>query len=72
MDTPREQQAKGGWKQFKGRLQEAWGSLTDDELDRYEGRRDQLEGYLERKTGETREEIRKRIDSLSSDSQYRW
>lgn len=69
-DSPGEQQARGNWKQFKGRLREAWGSLTDDELDRYEGRRDQLEGHIEEKTGETRENVRQMLDRLTREARY--
>lgn len=72
MKTPMEQQSSGSWKQFKGRLKEAWGSLTDDELDRLEGRRDQLEGLIEQRTGEAREQVRRRVDDLSRDTNYRW
>lgn len=70
MGSPAEQQTEGGWKQFRGRIQEAWGSLTDDDLDRYEGRRDQLEGHIQEKTGEARENIRRKIDDLSREAKY--
>lgn len=70
--TPKGQQARGNWKQFKGKLKEAWGALTDDELDRYEGQREQLEGYLEERTGERREAIRERLDRYGRDTDYRW
>ena len=72
MASPTEQQAKGKWKVFKGKLQEAWGSLSGDELDRFEGRREQLEGHIQDKTGEERERIRKRLDKLSKDTEYRF
>lgn len=72
MDSPREQQMEGGWKRMKGRLKEAWGSLTDDDLDRLEGKRDQLEGLIEQRTGESREAIRRRLDSISTESKYRF
>ncbi len=72
MSSPQAQQARGNWKQFKGRLQEAWGALTNDDLDRYEGRREQLEGFIQEKTGEAREAIRKRLDELSEEAQYRF
>ena len=72
MKSPAEQQASGNWKQFKGKLKEAWGSLTDDELDRLEGRRDQLEGMIEERTGETRADIQRRLDTMSRDHGYRW
>ena len=72
MDSPREQKMQGSWKQFKGRIKEAWGSLSDDELDRMEGRRDQLEGLIEQKTGESRQNIRKEIERLSTEAKYKF
>ena len=72
MDSPREQQMEGGWKRFKGRLKEAWGTLTDDEIDRMEGKRDQLEGLIEQKTGESRANIRRELDRLSTESKYKF
>ena len=70
MKTAKQQKAAGNWKQFRGRIKEAWGALTDDELDRYEGQRDQLVGYVETKTGERRDEIAKRLDRFSNDTGY--
>lgn len=70
MSSPSEQQAEGTWKQFKGQLQEAWGDLTGDDLDRYEGKREQLEGHIQEKTGENRKAVRKKIDRLSKDAKY--
>jgi len=72
MKAPAEQKSSGAWKQFKGRLKEAWGDLTDDDLDRLEGKRDQLEGLLEQRTGQARSDIRKRLDELSRESHYGW
>lgn len=70
MDSPREQQMEGNWKQFKGRLKEAWGTLTDDDLDRMEGKRDRLEGLIEERTGESRQNIRREIDRLATETKY--
>ena len=69
---PKVQQASGIWKQFTGRIQEAWGSITDDDLDRYEGSREQLEGFIQQKTGEKREAIRERIDEIARAVKYRF
>jgi uncharacterized protein YjbJ (UPF0337 family) len=33
---------KGQWKQFKGKVKEKWGDLTDDDLDVIDGKKDQL------------------------------
>lgn len=72
MESPKEQQAEGSWKQFKGRLKESWGALTDDDIDRYEGRRDQLIGRIQEVTGNTRESIQEMVDSFSRDTKYRF
>jgi uncharacterized protein YjbJ (UPF0337 family) len=37
---------EGSWKQFRGRVKEKWGDLTDDDLDKVGGRRDHLEGTI--------------------------
>jgi len=64
MPTPEEQQVEGLWNQFSGRVKEAWGALSDDDLSRYEGKMDQLVGHIQEKTGEKRTEIRERLDAL--------
>ena len=33
-------QIEGKWKQVKGQAQQQWGDLTDDDLDRVDGKRD--------------------------------
>ncbi len=70
MDTPKQQQAEGKWKQFKGKIQETWGDLTGDEMDRFEGKRERLEGYLQEETGESREAVQKKIDNASRETKY--
>jgi len=52
---------KGNWNQLKGKVKEAWGDLTDDELTRVEGKRDQLLGLIQKKYGATKEEVEKRL-----------
>lgn len=42
---------EGNWKQLKGRVQEQWGKLTDDDLDVVAGRREQLSGKLQERYG---------------------
>jgi uncharacterized protein YjbJ (UPF0337 family) len=42
---------EGNWKQVKGKVKEKWGNLTDDDLDKVAGRRDQLEGKIRNVTG---------------------
>jgi len=56
-------QIEGNWKEFKGKAVAQWGKLTDDELDRVEGRRTELAGLIQQKYGKTREEAEKEIDA---------
>ena len=62
---------EGKWKQFKGKVKEQWGELTDDELDQIDGQRDQVVGLLQEKYGygleRAEEEFDDFLDSLDDD-----
>ena len=47
---------EGNWKQFKGKIKEQWGKLTDDDMDVFEGRREQLLGRIQERHGITSEQ----------------
>jgi len=51
----------GNWTQWKGRVQERWGKLTDDHLDVVAGRRDQLAGRIQEVYGLTKEEAERQL-----------
>jgi len=53
--------AAGNWKNFKGKVRDQWGKLTDDDLTRIEGSRDQLLGALQRRYGIARDEAERQI-----------
>jgi len=55
---------KGNWNQIKGNLKQKWGNLTDDELMYEEGKEDELIGKIQKKTGETKENINDFIDKM--------
>lgn len=55
-------QIEGNWKQFKGRVREQWGDLSDDEVDRVAGRRENLEGLIQERYGKSREEAKRAVD----------
>jgi uncharacterized protein YjbJ (UPF0337 family) len=55
---------EGKWDQMKGRVKEAWGSLTDDDLTRTEGKWDQLVGTIKDKTGESVDTIQDKLRKL--------
>jgi len=45
----------GKWKQVKGNARQWWGKLTDDDLDRMNGRMEELSGKLQERYGWSRE-----------------
>lgn len=53
---------EGNWKQFTGKLREKWGDLSDNDLAKINGRRDQLEGLLQERYGIGRDVARKNVD----------
>lgn len=58
-------QIAGSWKEMKGRAKEKWGELTNDDLDRIAGKRDQMVGLLQRKYGYAKEKAEQEIESWS-------
>ena len=58
---------KGKWKQLRGQIKEQWGELTDDDMDRIEGRRDQLIGALQTRYGYARDDAERRVDKFLYD-----
>tara|TARA_R110001599_G_scaffold353869_1_gene601204 strand:- start:15118 stop:15309 length:192 start_codon:yes stop_codon:yes gene_type:complete len=58
--------AEGKWKQLKGKIQQKWGDLTDDELDKVAGKRQEFVGLLQEKHGKTKEEAEEEFDALMS------
>ena len=55
---------KGGWNELKGKIKQAYGDLTDDDLIREEGKDDEMLGKLQQKTGKSRDDLVKWINSL--------
>jgi uncharacterized protein YjbJ (UPF0337 family) len=55
---------KGDWKQFQGKVKEQWGKLTDDDLDRIEGRREQLAGAIQKRYGIEKDEAEKQVSAF--------
>lgn len=54
----------GNWKQFKGKIKQKWGFLTDDELDVIAGKRDALVGKIEEKYGITKTRVEEALDEF--------
>jgi uncharacterized protein YjbJ (UPF0337 family) len=48
---------RGTWNELKGKVKQAYGDLTDDDLVHEEGKDDELLGKLQQKTGKGRDEL---------------
>lgn len=59
-------QVEGSWKQFKGKVKETWGELTDDELDQIAGKRDILLGKIQERYGIAKDEAEKRVKEFET------
>jgi len=54
---------EGDWKQFKGRILQKWGKLTDDQLDVIAGKRDRLGGKIQEAYGISKDEAEKQLNA---------
>ena len=57
-------QLKGNWNEIKGKMKQKYADLTDDDLKYTEGKSDELLGKLQKKTGKTKEELKREIESM--------
>jgi uncharacterized protein YjbJ (UPF0337 family) len=55
---------KGTWNETKGKLKQKYAGLTDDDLLFEEGKEDELLGRLQKKVGQTKDDLRKAISEL--------
>ena len=60
----RDVKTEGKLQQMRGRIRELWGDITDDDIDRARGDAEQLIGRIKEKTGESAENIRRRLKEL--------
>jgi uncharacterized protein YjbJ (UPF0337 family) len=53
----------GNWKQLTGKVKEQWGKLTDDDIAKIAGKREQLEGTLQEKYGYGKDKASAEVDN---------
>jgi uncharacterized protein YjbJ (UPF0337 family) len=58
---------EGKWKQVRGKAKEWWGKLTDDDLDKVEGKFDKLIGLLQEKYGYTKQQAIEEWEKRTND-----
>ncbi len=54
---PNSTELRGNWDEFKGKLKQKYGQLTDDDVTYEEGKEDEMWGKLEKKLGKAKKEI---------------
>ncbi|MGM0564308.1 MAG: CsbD family protein [Pseudomonadota bacterium] len=57
---------EGNWNEFKGKVKEKWGQLTDDQLDVIDGKRDRLKGEIQQAYGVSRENAEKQVEEFET------
>ncbi len=57
---------KGNWNVVKGKLKQAYGDLTDDDLAYSEGQDDELVGRIQKRLGTTAADVRKLIQKYTN------
>lgn len=62
---------KGNWNELKGKLKEKWGELSDDDLERIQGKRDQLIGALQKAYGKARLEVERELADFEREHDLR-
>ncbi len=52
---------EGEWKQLKGKVQQKWGRLTNDDLDLVDGKREELVGRIQERYGKSRDQADREV-----------
>ena len=68
MQTVNWREIQGKWNQWKGKARQEWGKLTDDDLARIEGQRDELIGLIQERYGIAREEAQQQVEKWTEKS----
>jgi uncharacterized protein YjbJ (UPF0337 family) len=54
---------EGNWNEFKGKVQQQWGKLTNDDLAQVNGQRTELCGRLQQRYGYAKDQAEPEIDT---------
>lgn len=65
-------QVEGNWNQFKGKVKETWGKLTDDDIALFNGKKDQFFGKVQEKYGIAKEEAEKSVREWETKYDYHY
>ncbi|OAB57318.1 general stress protein CsbD [Leptolyngbya valderiana BDU 20041] len=57
-------QVQGQWDRFTAKVKQEWGDLTDDEVKKAEGNKDELIARIQEKYGDSKETIARKFNEL--------
>lgn len=55
---------QGNWQQLKGKVRQQWGDLTNDDVERLKGSRQELSGLLQERYGYQKDRVEAEIDKF--------
>ena len=53
---------QGNWKEMSGQAKQHWGKLTNDDVTTIKGRREELEGIIQKRYGYAKDKAKSEID----------
>ena len=59
-----QEQVNGNWMQLKGKVQEQWGKLTDNDLTIAQGQIEMLAGRVQERYGVAKEDVQRQVDEF--------
>ena len=59
------EQIEGKWKQHAGAMKEKWGKLTDDDLTKINGEKEQLVGKIQERYGIAKEQAEAQLEEFT-------
>lgn len=61
-------QSQAKWDQAKARIKQTWGDLTDDEVKKAEGNKDELIARIRERYGDSKDAIAAKLNELLGDA----
>jgi uncharacterized protein YjbJ (UPF0337 family) len=61
---------QGNWNIAKGKIQQQWGKLTDDDMSMINGNRNELIGRLQQKYGYQKDQAEREVDSWLNSANF--
>lgn len=55
---------EGKWTQFKSAIQKTWADISDNDLEKIKGKKNDLIGLIQASYGETKEAIEQKVNKL--------